>query len=129
MALQPSHHRRIGLRPRLATLGADDAASLESVGGGAVVAVGDDNWGKLLAFPDPVDESMRHHPSYRGPARTDEEVLTDVEMWNSRIIIAREGYLAAVREAHRKHIPHSVIAARVGKSEAAIRMLLRRRGT
>lgn len=69
---------------------------------------------------------MAVHPAGKGVDER-ERALNTVAKWSARVEAAREGYGLALAECRRLSIPNAVIARRVGKSEAAIRMYLGRK--
>lgn len=56
-----------------------------------------------------------------------ENALCDAAIWSQRIDLAREAYDASVEQCARLGVSKADIAWRVGKTEAAIRMHLKRK--
>lgn len=77
--------------------------------------------GDLLEFSTRVEND---EPSIHDQR---ERALRDAEVWSNRIDLAREAYGTAVDRCAELGLSQTVIARRVGKTEAAIRMLLKRR--
>jgi len=87
------------------------------------VNFGDRTEGEVEAL---VRDAMESHPAGKGVSELDRARL-EARKWSARIDIAREAYAEALSECRRLGLSNVEIARTVGKSEAAIRMHLKRR--
>lgn len=81
----------------------------------------DDAWAEHL-----MDLSIQHHPAGSGVSE-ERRALLEAEKWSNRIEIAREAYGDALVCCKELGLTNATIAHAVGKSEAAVRMYVKRK--
>lgn len=74
-----------------------------------------------------LSEAMEDHPA--GKALSDgEKALLEVAKWSVRIEVANQEYDRCLKRCRELNLSNTVIARAIGKSEAAVRMRLGRKG-
>lgn len=76
---------------------------------------------------DAVEEAIENHPAGKG-VTPEQRALLEAAKWSNRVTIARRAYADALDRCRELGIPNTVIAHAVGKTEAAVRMHILRRG-
>jgi hypothetical protein len=79
-----------------------------------------------LRVVDPISTAIENHPAGKGVSERDAALL-EAEKWSNRVDIAREAYGEALAKCKELGIPNVRIARAVGKTEAAVRMYLKRK--
>ena len=79
-----------------------------------------------LRVVDPISTAIENHPAGKGVSER-EKALMEAEKWANRIDIAREAYGEALVRCHDLGLSNVRIARAIGKTEAAVRMYLKRK--
>lgn len=75
---------------------------------------------------DSIETAIENHPAGKGVSER-EKALLDAQKWANRIDIAREAYGDALVRCSDLGLSNVRIARAVGKTEAAVRMYLKRK--
>ena len=78
------------------------------------------------AFEKALEAATKSHPSGKAVSEVDRALL-EAEKWAKRIDIAREAYGESLARCKELELSNVRIARAVGKTEAAVRMYLKRK--